>query len=256
MDNERLVYTLDEAFTYVGFGKFQVLLLLYAGLGLFPEAMEIMILSFIGPAIKSEWRLSPTQESLLTTVVFAGLLLGFHHFACVNEHVHLLLGINYLNNKILKKGFYGVALVASLTGLVSAFSPNYLSLVTLRGLVGFGLGGGSVFVSWFLEFVPASNRGLWMVVLELFWTLGTIFEASLAWIIIPRLNWRWLLALSSVPSFAVFLWHGLAPESPRYLCMAGQTADAHRVLEKIALKNGRNLPSGSLLRFCLIILLD
>ncbi|KAJ0090866.1 hypothetical protein Patl1_14004 [Pistacia atlantica] len=157
MDNERLVYTLDEAFTYVGFGKFQVLLLLYAGLGLFPEAMEIMILSFIGPAIKSEWRLSPTQESLLTTVVFAGLLLGFHHFACI---------------------------------------------------------------------------------------------------IIPRLNWRWLLALSSVPSFAVFLLHGLAPESPRYLCMAGQTADAHRVLEKIALKNGRNLPSGSLLRFCLIILLD
>ncbi|KAJ0090865.1 hypothetical protein Patl1_14005 [Pistacia atlantica] len=197
MDDERLVYSVDEAFTYVGFGKYQVVVLLYAGLGYLAEAMEIMILSFIGPAIK--------------------------------------------------KGFLGVALVASVTGLTSAFSPNYITLVTLRGLVGFGLGGGSVFVSWFLEFVPASNRGMWMIVMELSWTLGTIFEASLAWIVMPRLNWRWLLALSSLPSFAVLLLHGLVPESPRYLCMAGQTADAHRVLENIALKNAKKLPSGMLL---------
>ncbi|KAJ0090871.1 hypothetical protein Patl1_14003 [Pistacia atlantica] len=178
MDDERLVYTLDKAFTYVGFGKFQVVVLLYAGLGLFAEAMEVMILSFIGPAIKSEWRISPAQESLLTTVVFAGLLLG------------------------------------------RAF------LVELCG---------PVHVSWFLEFVPASNRGVWMVAIELFWTLGTIFEASLGW------------TLSCVPTFAVLLLQGLAPESLRYLCMGGQTADAHHILEKIALKNGNNLPSGRLL---------
>lgn len=54
MDNEVvLVYTLDEALNHVGFGKFQILVLIYAGLGLVAEAMEIMILSFIGPAIKS-----------------------------------------------------------------------------------------------------------------------------------------------------------------------------------------------------------
>ncbi|KAJ0025745.1 hypothetical protein Pint_07071 [Pistacia integerrima] len=93
-----------------------------------------------------------------------------------------------------RKGFLGVALVASVTGLTSAFSPTYITLIVM-----------------------------------------------------PRLNWRWPLALSSLPSFAALLLHGLVPQSPRYLCMAGQTADAHRALEKVAPKNGKKLPSGMLL---------
>ncbi|KAK0572752.1 hypothetical protein LWI29_036677 [Acer saccharum] len=221
-DQRRVMYSIDEAFTHVGFGKYQGLVLVYAGLGLFAEATEMMILSFIGQAVKSEWKLSSTQQTLLTSVVFAGLLLGSFFWGFVSDHYGR------------RHGFLGIALVASVTGLLSAFSPNYLSLVILRGLVGFGLGSGPVFLSWFLEFVPASSRGLWMVVISIFWTLGTISEAALAWIVMPRLNWRWLLALSSVPSFAVLLFHGLSPESPRYLYMKGRSADAQHVLEKLA----------------------
>lgn len=64
--------------------------------------------------------------------------------------------------------------------------------------------------------------------------------------VMPRLNWRWLLALSSVPSFAVLLLYGLAPETPKYLCTAGKMADAAHVLEKMAQRNRTNLPSGML----------
>lgn len=67
-------------------------------------------------------------------------------------------------------------------GFISAFSPNYISLLALRFLVGMGVGGTHVFSSWFLEFVPAKNRGAWMIVFSVFWTIGTIFEASLAWV--------------------------------------------------------------------------
>ena len=68
-------------------------------------------------------------------------------------------------------------------GFMSALSPNYLCLMVLRFLVGIGLGGGHVFSSWFLEFVPAQNRGTWMIVFSFFWTVGTILEASLAWVL-------------------------------------------------------------------------
>ena len=65
-------------------------------------------------------------------------------------------------------------------------------------------------------------------------------------IIMPRLNWRWLLALSSVPSFMALLFYGFTPESPRYLCMKGRITDTHKILEKIARVNRKTLPPGRL----------
>lgn len=73
-------------------------------------------------------------------------------------------------------------LLTSGLGLLSALSINYLCLLVLRFFVGIGVGSGHVFSSWFLEFVPAGNRGTWMVIFSFFWTIGTVLEASLAWV--------------------------------------------------------------------------
>lgn len=85
-DDNDLVFTLDEALAVVGFGKFQALVLAYAGLGAMAEAMEVMILSFIGPSVKSEWGLSSGQESLITTVVFAGMLVGAYSWGLIADN--------------------------------------------------------------------------------------------------------------------------------------------------------------------------
>jgi len=73
-------------------------------------------------------------------------------------------------------------LLTSGLGFLSALSPNYFCLLALRFFVGIGVGSGHVFSSWFLEFVPAGNRGTWMVIFSFFWTIGTVLEASLAWV--------------------------------------------------------------------------
>lgn len=79
-------YTLDEALVAVGFGKYQGWVFAYAGLGSIAEAMEVMILSFIGPSVKSEWNLSSTEEGLITTVVFAGMLIGAYSWGVISDN--------------------------------------------------------------------------------------------------------------------------------------------------------------------------
>ncbi|KAM7489841.1 hypothetical protein LguiB_027325 [Lonicera macranthoides] len=227
-------YTLDEALSAVGFGKFQGLVLAYAGLGWVAEAMEMMLLSFVGTAFQTEWELSSAEVSMLSTVVFGGMLVGAYMWGLISDTYGR------------KKGFLGAAITTSGAGLLSAFAPNYISLVAFRCLVGVGLGCGHVFTSWFLEFVPTPNRGTWMIIFSTFWTLGTISEAALAWIIMPTLGWRWLLVLSSVPSFIVLVFYAIIPESPRYLCMKGRTSEAHQILQKGSILNQKELPLGTL----------
>lgn len=72
-------YTTEEALSRLGFGRFQALLLVFLGTGWVAEAMEVMLLSFVGPSMKEEWGVSGGAEGLITSVVFAGMLLG----ACV-----------------------------------------------------------------------------------------------------------------------------------------------------------------------------
>lgn len=62
----------------------------------------------------------------------------------------------------------------------------------------------------------------------------------------PTLGWRWLLVLSSVPSFIVLVFYAIIPESPRYLCMKGRTSEAHQILEKGSILNRKELPLGTL----------
>ncbi|KAL9256231.1 Organic cation/carnitine transporter 7-like protein, partial [Drosera capensis] len=233
MEDERPRYTVDEALASVGFRKFQFLVLAYSGFGWVSEAMEMMLLSFVGPAVQSQWNLSSTQESLITSAVFAGMLIGAYLWGVVSD-------------KYGRRVFFITATVTSTAGVLSAFAPNYASLIFLRALVGMGLGGGLVLLSWFIEFVPAPKRGTWMVIFQAFWTIGTIFEASLAWIIMPSLGWRWLLALSAIPTSFLLVFYGKTPESPRYLCMKGRTKDAIEVLKKIARMNQTKLPVGVL----------
>ena len=71
---------------------------------------------------------------------------------------------------------------------------------------------------------------------------GTVFEALLAWAVMPTLGWRWLLALSALPLLLLLALYPLLPESPHWLVAQGRYAEAEALLLRVAKINGHHAP--------------
>ena len=96
-----------------GFGRFQWQLLCYTGLAWLADACEVMLLSFLGPAARCEWGLSPAAESALSSVVFVGMLAGVWSLGALADVVGR------------RHGFLLSAMLLGIAGLASAFAPSF-----------------------------------------------------------------------------------------------------------------------------------
>lgn len=225
----------DQALEAAGYGRFQRRLLVICGLGWAADAMEVLLVSFALPAMAAEWALSPFQKSALATSIFIGMLAGAVFWGRLADRIGR------------KAGFILTIAIDSIFGLASAFAPGFSSFLILRTLTGFGVGGTlPVDYGMFSEYLPAKDRGRRLVLLESFWAVGTLAAAGLAWLVVPRLGWRWLFAFSALPGLLLFAIRGSVPESPRFLFAQGRGAEARAVLERVARENGTRLPDGEL----------
>ena len=227
-------YHVDDALDAIGFGKFQRYMLAFAGFAWCADAMEMMLLSFIGPAMRCEFGVDADAEGALTSVVFVGMMLGAP-------------GWGVLSDARGRKTALLFATVATLIGGVgSALAPSFGVVLLFRWLVGVGLGGVPVAYGLFTEFLPSASRGVNLVLINLFWTLGSMLESALAWIVLPRLSWRVLLLVSTAPLFGLIVCVLLVPESPLYSMSANRAEDAKATLRRVAETNGKSLPRGTL----------
>ncbi|RME70842.1 MAG: MFS transporter [Chloroflexi bacterium] len=231
MSSSNTPRTYDDVIDEIGYGPFQRKLMLICGAGWAADAMEVLLIAFAIPAIIKEWNLTKGEAGLLGTAIFLGMLAGAWFWGTISD---------YIGRKI---GFQLTVLIDSLFGFLSALSPSYIWLVILRALTGFGVGGTlPVDYAIFAEYLPRQKRGRYLVYLESFWAIGTIAAAGLAWLVVPRLGWRALLALSAVPGIIVYFIRRYIPESPRYLLVNGREEEMRAVLTRVAQENGAAVP--------------
>lgn len=124
---------MQAAIDAMGYGTFQTKVFAVVGSVYVADAMEMMILSFLGPAIRcSDIPVTPTQESSLTTAVFFGMMLGASGFG--------FLGDRYGRKRIILAS----SVLAGIAGLLSSMATSFYLLILSRAVVGVALGGGPV----------------------------------------------------------------------------------------------------------------
>ncbi|GIY78065.1 synaptic vesicle 2-related protein [Caerostris darwini] len=128
-DSKNLVYSVDDAVNKAGYGIFQIKLTFLAGLGWLADAFEIFILSVIGDFMACDWILYRWQIAVLTSIVFAGIMVGSPVLGAVAD----IYGR--------KKCLIASMVLLFVFGVASAASPSYIWMVVLRTCMGFSLGG-------------------------------------------------------------------------------------------------------------------
>ncbi|KAK7087411.1 synaptic vesicle 2-related protein-like [Littorina saxatilis] len=229
-------FTVEEAIEKIGFGWLQLRIYLVCKLIVATDAMEVMLLSLIGPVLQCYWSLHESQVAFMSTAVFFGMT--------VASPLAGLLADRYGRRTLLLISTVWTAFF----GLLTTFSPFYVWLLILRGLVGVGMGGIPQGYAMVAEYVPSKFRAKMIVFSEVLWGCGSLFEILLAALVTPTLGWRWLFAISSIPVFIACVGLFFLPESARFLVAAGRSEEALKILQRTAEINRESLPPGTIVK--------
>jgi hypothetical protein len=102
------------------------------------------------------------------------------------------------------------------------------TLIFLRTCVGFGIAGAHVAYTLFMEFLAPGHRGVWLTAIESFWTVGSLFLAGMAWVVLRKdgLGWQGLVVIAAIPLVLLMALYPWMKESPHWLLAGGHTAKA------------------------------
>jgi sugar porter (SP) family MFS transporter len=136
-----------------------------------------------------------------------------------------------------KRTLLAAAALFLVSALAAAVPATAAQLAAARLAGGVAIGIASMASPLYIaELAPAAARGR-LVTLNQMAIVTGILLAYVTNVLLARLgeaSWRWMFAAAAVPS-ALFLGAlALVPESPRWLVQRGRTADARRVLARVA----------------------
>ena len=223
--------TVDDVLDRAGAGTYQRRLLAIFGLVWTADAMQVLAVGFTAASIAATFDLTLAQALQTGTLFFLGMLVG-------------AAGFGRLADRVGRRRVLIVTVACdAVFGALSVFAPDFTILLVLRFLTGMAVGGTlPVDYAMMAEFLPARNRGRWLVMLEGFWAVGTLIVALAAWAVsLAGLadGWRYIFAVTAIPALLGVGLRFLVPESPLYLLRLGKAEEAKAVLDRILAVNGK-----------------
>lgn len=214
----------------LGFGWYQVRLIIILGIAHSTDTMETIIQAILGPSLRCDWRLSSDYVTLLTTLVFLGSCLG-------------AVPLGYAADVF---GRRAVCIFSCLSLIYLSFlcsiTPTYIWIASLRFISGVVIGGvltsGSSLLS---ENMPSSYQATGQLIT---YTIEAFIGVATAGIglacLKTHLNWRFFLFFTTAPlGVCALCLVYFINESPVFLYCKKKTIEAAEVLDEIAIANKR-----------------
>jgi SP family arabinose:H+ symporter-like MFS transporter len=205
--------------------RYLIILGVTAGFGGLLFGFDIAIITGAGPFL--------TQHFALTDLslgwAFSSLLFG----CVIGSAIAGQLTDRYGRRRIL---LYVAALFAA-TSVATGLAPTFTAFALARFIGGLAVGGASILSPMYVsEISPPSLRGRMGTLYQLSIVIGILISYCINYLLRDAgpANWRWMFITGVLPAGIFLLMLLVAPETPRYLFMAGKPREGFAILERIA----------------------
>lgn len=226
--------SIDDVISYIGFGPFQVVAFLLAGIATFAFMLDAALFGFIAESLEQAWHIGPVRFAVLPSVLGVANIIGGFFYGYLSDAYGRVWPFALCSFNI------------AVFSLASAFSPNFYTFVILR----FGTSVGitammGLLYPMLVEFLPVKNRGKALIALFIIQALTSCLTGGMAWWLVPaypKHGWRYLTIATSMPAFITVVYRLLFYyESPRFLITKGRYKKARRILAIMAKWNRKDL---------------
>lgn len=193
-----------------------------AALAGFLFGFDTAVISGAEQAIQHVWDMSPQLHGLAISSALWGTVLG------------ALAGGWPMDGWGRRKTLIGIGVLYAISAVGAALAWDPWSFMFFRFIGGVGIGASSVCApAYIAEIAPAEQRGRLVALFQTMIVTGILVAFASNWMIggMGEDDWRWMLGVVAIPSFAYLAATFAIPESPRWLLIhQGKEAEARAIL--------------------------
>ncbi len=185
---------------------------------------DIAIISGAGPFLTRHFELGDFGLG----VAFSSLLFGCAVGAAFAGRLSDRYGRRYV--------LLWIAMLFALTSVATAIAWDFPSFLAARFIGGLAVGAVSLVSPMYIsEVAPAAVRGRLGALYQMSIVTGILVSYCINYLLhdIGADNWRWMFGTGVIPSVIFFVLLLRAPETPRFLLMAGRRDEARAVMARI-----------------------